>query len=80
MNTAELVSHVADQTGIPKDGVRKVLFVALDVIADAIKAGQPVVLSGFGQFKALDRKSVKVGASRRLAFIATQRLRDHISS
>ena len=40
MNTAELVDAVAAQTGMGKDGVRKVLDAVLGAVADAAKSGQ----------------------------------------
>jgi DNA-binding protein HU-beta len=55
MNTAELVDEVAAQTGMAKDGVRKVLDAVLGAVAEAAKAGQAVMLSGFGQFRVQDR-------------------------
>ena len=55
MNTTELVDEVAAQTGMAKDGVRMVLDAVLRAVAEAAKAGQAVMLSGFGQFKVQDR-------------------------
>ena len=90
MNTAELVDEVAAQTGMAKDGVRKVLDAVLGAVAEAAKAGQAVMLSGFGQFKVQDRaarqgrnpatgETIEIAASRKLAFTAAKPLRDRLS-
>jgi DNA-binding protein HU-beta len=89
MNTAELVDEVATQTGMAKDGVRKVLDAVLGAVAEAAKAGQAVILPGFGQFKVQDRaarqgrnpatgETIEIAASRKLAFTAANPLRDRL--
>jgi DNA-binding protein HU-beta len=86
MNTAELVDQVAAQIDMSKEGVRKVLDAALGIIVDAARAGQPVVLSGFGQFKVQSRaarrgrnpatgETIEIAPSRELAFTAAKQLR-----
>ena len=91
MNVAELVDQVSSQTGMNKEGVRKILDATLGAIADAAKAGQPVVLPGFGQFKIQDRAArqgrnpqtgepIEIAASRKLAFTAAKQLRDALSA
>jgi DNA-binding protein HU-beta len=73
-----------------KDGVRKVLDAALGAVAEAAKAGQAVMLSGFGQFKVRDRaarqgrnpatgETIEIPASRKLAFTAAKPLRAQLS-
>jgi DNA-binding protein HU-beta len=87
MNTAELVDEVAAQTGMAKDGVRKVLDAVLGAVAEAAKAGQAVMLSGFGQFRVQDHaarqarnpatgETIEIAASRELAFTAAKPLRE----
>jgi DNA-binding protein HU-beta len=60
------------------------------LVAEAAKAGQAVVLSGFGQFKVQDRAAregrnpatgepIEIAASRKLAFTAAKPLRDRLS-
>jgi len=89
MNTAELVDEVAAQTGMAKDGVRKVLDAVLGAVAAAATGGQAVILPGFGQFKVQDRaarqgrilatgETIEIAASRKLAFTAAKPLRDRL--
>ncbi len=55
MNMAELVARVATDVGIEKTQARKTVEAVLAAVTDAAKAGEPVALSGFGQFKVKDK-------------------------
>ncbi len=90
MNTAELVQQVAGRTGMNQEGVKKVLDATFAAIADAAQAGEPVAVSGFGQFKIQDRaarqgrnpatgESMDIPASRKLAFVAAKQVRDRLT-
>ncbi len=55
MNKQEFIAAVAEKAGLTlADGARAVN-AALSVIEDAMKAGDKVVLTGFGQFEARTR-------------------------
>lgn len=49
MNMRELVKEVADEVGMPQEGVRTVLNTAFDTIKRTMPV-EPVRISGFGTF------------------------------
>ena len=55
MNKTELVDAVAQASGLPKVSAAKAVNATLDVISDALKAGDSVVLTGFGTFAMRER-------------------------
>jgi len=57
MNKNELVSAVADKSGITKSQAADAIDAALDVITSALKSGDEVRLLGFGNFVVADRKA-----------------------
>jgi DNA-binding protein HU-beta len=57
MNKNELVSAVADKSGITKTQAADAIDAALDVITSALKSGDEVRLLGFGNFVVADRKA-----------------------
>lgn len=50
MNKAELVTVIAEKTGVMKKDAEAVITVALDAIAGALQEGDDVRLVGFGTF------------------------------
>ena len=55
MNRTEWIAAVAKRTGMTKKDTERVLTEALDVIGDALAEGEPVRLTGFGQFETRTR-------------------------
>lgn len=55
MNKAELITAVAEKSGLSKKDTEKVLNSTLDSITDALKARDKVQLVGFGVFETKDR-------------------------
>ena len=51
MTKSELIKKVADQAGLSQKDTEKVLNAALADVIAAVKAGDPVVLAGFGKFE-----------------------------
>ena len=51
MNRTEWIAAVARRTGLTKKEAERVLTAALDVIGDTLAQGEPVRLTGFGQFE-----------------------------
>ena|SRR5579871_1968348 len=62
MNKKELAAIVAKQTGVSEAEAGKVLSTALDAIADAIKKGDKVTLTGFGTFEIQEKRPVRAGS------------------
>ena len=57
MNKAQLVERLASQTKLTKVQSENVLDAALEIIQDAVSAGEGVKLVGFGTFSLADRKA-----------------------
>lgn len=59
MNKSELVSAIADKSGLSKVDSKKALDATLDAIASEVKSGGKVVLVGFGTFSVSERSARK---------------------
>ena len=59
MNKTELVAKVAETTELTKKDAAKAVDAVLDAIADALKTGDKVQLSGFGIFEVRERAARK---------------------
>ncbi len=57
MNKAQLVEKLANRTQITKVQSENVLDAALEIIQDAVSAGEGVKLVGFGSFSLANRKA-----------------------
>lgn len=90
MNTSELVERVAGETGMGKEGVRKVLDSVIGAITGAAQAGEPVALVGLGQFKVKDAparqgrnpatgETMEIAASRKLSFAPAKAVKDALN-
>ena len=55
MNKTELVSSIAEKSGLSKENAKKALNATIATIADALKAGDKVALVGFGTFAVAER-------------------------
>ncbi len=55
MNKSELVSSIAEKSGLSKSDAKKALDATVEAIADALKAGDKVALVGFGTFAVAER-------------------------
>jgi len=91
MKTADLIEHVASESGVEKSAAKKVLEAALAGIVEAAKKGEEVNLSGFGKFKVKDSparqgrnpatgETIEIAASRKLGFSPAKQVKDAIAS
>ena len=64
MNKAELISAVAEKTGLSKKDSEKAVNAALDSITEVLTAGEKVQIVGFGSFEVKER-SARVGRNPR---------------
>ena len=55
MTKTELVNALAEKSGLNKSDASKALTATLDIITDALKAGDRVSLIGFGTFSVSER-------------------------
>ena len=87
MNKMELVSAMADKTGLSKKDAEAALKAFTDVVAAELKKGGKVQLVGFGTFEVSERKAregrnpstgktIKIEASKSPKFKAGKALKD----
>ncbi len=62
MNKAELVENMAKVTKLPKSTCKECLEAFITTVGGALKKDKTVVLTGFGTFKVMKRKS-RVGVN-----------------
>lgn len=90
MNKQEFVAAVAAKAGVSQVEAGRVVNATLDVITEAMKSGDDVVLTGFGKFEArsrgarsginpLTKAPIKIAACKVPAFKAGKGLRDAIN-
>jgi DNA-binding protein HU-beta len=90
MNKAELISEIAELTGLPKTEVGTTLTVILHSVTSALTKGERVTLVGFGTFERRSRQArtgrnprtlapLRIPASRVPAFRPGQELKDTVN-
>jgi len=62
MNKAKLIEQMSKSAKLPKSACKAALEAFIDSIAKTLKSGKSVVLTGFGTFSVLKRKS-RVGVN-----------------
>lgn len=62
MNKAKLVEQMAKLTKLPKSACKSCLEAFIKAVGQSLKQKQPVVLTGFGTFTVIKRKS-RVGVN-----------------
>lgn len=89
MNKADLINAFAAKNEISKKDAEKAVSAVLDLIADALKAGDKVQIMGFGAFEVKERaartgknpatgESIEIPASKAVVFKAGKALKDSI--
>jgi nucleoid DNA-binding protein len=87
----ELAKRISQQAKISQKQAGEILEVTLDVIRDALKAGDEVRLVGFGSFKVRksaprkgvnprDRQPIQVPSKNRVRFFAGKELSEAVQS
>ena len=90
MNKAELISAVAEKTGLSKKDSEKAINATFDTITLSMEAGEKVQLVGFGAFDIKERASrigrnpktkeeIQIPASRVPVFKAGKALKDVVA-
>ena len=69
MNKSELIDAIAASADIPKAAAGRALDAVIESVTGALKAGDSVVLVGFGTFSVTDRRA-RTGRTHRLASLA----------
>ena len=62
MTKAELITAVAEKSGLSKKDSEKAVGAVVDAITDALKAGEKVALVGFGTFETKTRNTLDLSA------------------
>ena len=89
MNKSDLISAVAEKSGIQKKDAERAVNAALDTIISELRGGGRVQLTGFGIFEVKDREarvgrnprtkeSVAIPATRTPVFKASKAFKDSI--
>lgn len=90
MNKAELISAVAEKTGLSKKDSEKVINATFETITTSMEAGEKVQLVGFGVFDVKERgvrigrnpktkEEIEIPASRVPTFKAGKALKDAVA-
>lgn len=91
MNKAELISAVAERTGLGKKDAEKAVLAVTDIITETLKSGDRVQLVGFGTFEVkeraarkghnpMTREEIDIPASKAPTFKAGKALKDTIDA
>jgi len=59
MTKADIISEVFDKVGLPKQDAEEMVEMILDTVKQALKQGETVKLSGFGNFVVRSKNSRK---------------------
>ncbi len=89
MNKGELISKIAEETGITQRQVDQVVTAILDTITSEVAGGGKVTLAGFGTFERRHRKArvgrnpqtgaeIQIGASNVPAFSAGKQFKETV--
>ncbi|PAV02679.1 hypothetical protein CBG25_09475 [Arsenophonus sp. ENCA] len=89
MNKTELISKVAEKSGLSKKDAEKALNAFIETVTEALKAGDDVQLVGFGSFQVKQRAArdgrnpktgevLKIAAANVPSFKAGQRLKEAV--
>ena len=90
MNKMELVSAMAEKTGLSKKDAEAALKAFTDVVAEELKKGEKIQLVGFGTFEVSERaaregrnpqtgETMKIEASKAPKFKAGKALKDMVN-
>ncbi|MCU0492314.1 MAG: HU family DNA-binding protein [Chloroflexaceae bacterium] len=83
----EFIKMVAERTGVSQKETKQVIDAALDVIAECLKTGERVTLTGFGTFEVRERRArqgvnpqtrakINIAATKTPGFSASSTLKD----
>lgn len=89
MQKTDFIKAVAAKAEVPQKDAKQIIDMALDVIAEALAAGQRVTLTGFGTFEVRQRQEregvnpqtgqkIVIPATRTPGFSASSTLKDRV--
>jgi DNA-binding protein HU-beta len=91
MQKTDFIKAVAERANVSQKDAKNVIDSALDVISEALKAGQKVTLTGFGTFEVRERQAregvnpqtrekINIPATKTPGFSASSTLKDMVKS
>lgn len=91
MNKSELIDAIAESADLSKASATRALDAVIDTVAGSLKAGDQVVLVGFGTFSVKDRAArtgrnpqtgapIEIAAARIPSFKAGKALKDAVNN
>jgi DNA-binding protein HU-beta len=91
MQKTDFIKAVAERASMSQKDAKMAIDAALDVIADALKAGQKVTLTGFGTFEVRERQAregvnpqtrekINIPATKTPGFSASSTLKELVKS
>lgn len=91
MNRSELISSMADKTGLTKKDSEKALAAFIETVEEQLQIGEKIQLVGFGTFEVSERaartghnpqtgKEIKIPASKSPKFKAGKALKDLVNT
>ena len=91
MNRSELITSIADKTGLTKKDSEKALAAFIESVEEQLQHGEKVQLVGFGTFEVSERaartgknpqtgKEIKIPASKAPKFKAGKALKDLVNT
>jgi DNA-binding protein HU-beta len=89
MNKRELIERIAEEAEVPKGEAQKHFEAFEEVVAEALKGGEEVRITGFGKFSVRERKAkegrnpqtgekIKIAASKVPTFSAGNALKEAV--
>lgn len=90
MNKTELVSVIAEKTGLTKDASKGALDAFIEAVTATLAEGEQVALPGFGTFKVSERaerqgrnpqtgETIQIAASKSARFTAGKALKEAVN-
>lgn len=91
MNRSELISSIADKSGLTKKDSEKALAAFIESVEEQLQRGEKIQLVGFGTFEVTERaartgknpqtgKEIKIPASKAPKFKAGKALKDLVNT
>jgi DNA-binding protein HU-beta len=91
MQKTDFVKSVADRANVSQKEAKQVIDAALDIIAESLKGGEKVTLTGFGTFEVRQRQEregvnpqtrqkIKIAATKTPGFSASSTLKEAVKS
>ncbi len=79
MNKTELISAVAEQSGLTKKDAEKAVTAVIDTIIDSVAKDEKVQIAGFGTFEQRQERQEQAATQEQVIQLKSQHLRFRLS-